>query len=372
MGLLRFIYAIAVVLIHTNPIFGFTLLSRDLAVWSFFIISGFYMGLILNEKYIGKNKSFLLFLSNRFLRIYPVYVASLILTFAILLILTSFHVPNPLSEYLAFQTGITARIWDFFRNTTLLIAPEYFYEPKTFPGYLFLSQAWTLQLELLFYFFAPFLFRKKWYVVILSLFIILIFDYKFLYPLKLFSGQSLIYRFFANVPFFLMGGVSYKLYSGLSKFKFKKSTLSVVFIAFLLITFSYNYLHLSLPFVSSYHHTDWLYYIGLLVVIPFVFLYTKKSKIDRLIGELSYPAYIIHTLVITLLVVLFPKNTTSPLYSISVVLITTFAAILLAYFVDRRVDAWRQRRLKLTKKKKNQFYGLFPKIKIKLTNWYKN
>lgn len=371
MGLLRFIYAIAVVLIHTTPILGFTLLSRDLAVWSFFIISGFYMGLILNEKYVGKNKSYFLFLSNRFLRIYPVYFVSLILTMLLLVFLSAMHIQNPLSDYLSFQTGIVARVWDFLRNTTLLIAPEYFYEPRTFPGYLFLSQAWTLQLELLFYFFAPFLFRKKWYIVLLSLFVILVFDYRFLYPLKLFSGQSLIYRFFANIPFFLMGGVSYKLYSGLSKVSFKKRTLTTIFFAFLCITLLYNYLNLSVPFVSSHHHTDWLYYAGLLIVIPFVFLYTKKSKTDRLIGELSYPAYIIHALVITFLAVSFPGSTTSTLYSIAVVLITIVLSILLAFFVDRKVDLWRQRRLRLSKKKQTQFYGLFPKIKLKLTNWHK-
>lgn len=366
MGLLRFIYALAVVIIHTTPILGFTLLSRDLAVWSFFIISGFYMGLILNEKYTGKNSSFFLFLSNRFLRIYPVYFVSLLLTVGALLILSLFHLPNPLSEYLSIHTTIVSRIWDTLRNITLLIAPEYFYEPKTYPGFLLLSQAWTLQLELLFYFFAPFLFRKKWYLVLLALLLVLLFDYKFLFPMKLFAGQSLVYRFFANVPFFLMGGVSYKLYSGLSKIKFKEKTLSIIFIIFLFITFSYNYLHINVPFVSSRHHTDWLYYIGLLIVIPFAFSYTKKSRFDRFIGELSYPAYIIHTLVITLTVALFPNFSNSAVYPLIVIVVTVAVSIMLALFVDRKVDGWRQKRLHLSPKKKNQFYGFFPKLKMKI------
>ena len=43
------------------------------AVQVFFIISGFYISLILNEKYIDGNGGYFLYLSNRFLRIFPLY-----------------------------------------------------------------------------------------------------------------------------------------------------------------------------------------------------------------------------------------------------------------------------------------------------------
>ena len=162
-----------------------------------------------------------------------------------------------------------------------------------------------------------------------------------------------------------MGGVSYKLYSGLSKIKFKEKTLSVIFIIFLFITFSYNYLHINIPLVSPRHHTDWLYYVGLLIVIPFVFSYTKKNRFDRFIGELSYPAYIIHTLIITLTVALFPGISNSAVYPLVVIVATMVVSILLALFVDRKVDGWRQKRLRLSPKKKNQFYGFFPKLPLK-------
>ena len=50
MGLIRFLLAIAVIIVHSTPILGNNL-GADIAVLSFFIISGFYMAMILNEKY---------------------------------------------------------------------------------------------------------------------------------------------------------------------------------------------------------------------------------------------------------------------------------------------------------------------------------
>ena len=55
MGLLRFCLALAVVAAHTHQrLFPFQMISGFYAVKVFFVISGFYMALILNEKYLLK------------------------------------------------------------------------------------------------------------------------------------------------------------------------------------------------------------------------------------------------------------------------------------------------------------------------------
>jgi len=73
MGLIRILLAITVVVGHSgSTLFGYTFVGGSIAVQTFYIISGFYMALILNEKYTGK-KSYSLFITNRFLRLYPVY-----------------------------------------------------------------------------------------------------------------------------------------------------------------------------------------------------------------------------------------------------------------------------------------------------------
>ena len=58
MGILRFILALAVVFVHTGHIYGSDfygtrLMGGVVAVQAFYIISGFYMALILNTKYVG-------------------------------------------------------------------------------------------------------------------------------------------------------------------------------------------------------------------------------------------------------------------------------------------------------------------------------
>jgi peptidoglycan/LPS O-acetylase OafA/YrhL len=71
MGLLRYLLAAAVIVAHSAPIPGLPLLAGDLAVKLFFLVSGFYMGLILSEKYLTLPGGLALFYGNRFLRIFP-------------------------------------------------------------------------------------------------------------------------------------------------------------------------------------------------------------------------------------------------------------------------------------------------------------
>ena len=64
MGLLRLLLAVSVVLVHTSGCFGLRPLGAAEAVQTFYIISGFYMAMILTEKYRGQG-SYRLFLTNQ-------------------------------------------------------------------------------------------------------------------------------------------------------------------------------------------------------------------------------------------------------------------------------------------------------------------
>jgi peptidoglycan/LPS O-acetylase OafA/YrhL len=107
MGFLRFILAITVVIAHSSPIFGFTFVGGQIAVQSFYMISGFYMTLILNEKYVGTNSSYKLFISNRFLRLYPIYGMVLLLTIVSSVIVSIYTNGNNLGKF-----GIYAEYYD--------------------------------------------------------------------------------------------------------------------------------------------------------------------------------------------------------------------------------------------------------------------
>ena len=75
MGMLRVALAMAVVLSHL-PLATLQFMSGGLAVQGFFIVSGFYMALVLDGKY----KDVGLFYSNRLLRLFPTYFVMMALT----------------------------------------------------------------------------------------------------------------------------------------------------------------------------------------------------------------------------------------------------------------------------------------------------
>ena len=108
MGLIRLLLALSIVAAHSGAIFGSRFVGGQIAVQSFYIISGFYMSLILNEKYIGKNNSFRLFITNRFFKLFPVYWAVLLGTIFFCLcavILTQGRYFPEFNNYLSVKTN---------------------------------------------------------------------------------------------------------------------------------------------------------------------------------------------------------------------------------------------------------------------------
>jgi peptidoglycan/LPS O-acetylase OafA/YrhL len=77
-GLIRLLLAYAVVLSHSKPIHGYFIVPANAAVTLFFMISGFYMALVMTEKYTGPNR-IRRFYSNRILRLYPSYFIAALL-----------------------------------------------------------------------------------------------------------------------------------------------------------------------------------------------------------------------------------------------------------------------------------------------------
>jgi peptidoglycan/LPS O-acetylase OafA/YrhL len=116
MGLLRFILAITVVLTHSTGILGLKFVGGHIAVQAFYIISGFYMTLILNEKYIGQNSSYKLFITNRLLRLFPIYWCILGLTLMLgMAISIHSHGNNvgPFKQYTMYGNQMSISTWIF-------------------------------------------------------------------------------------------------------------------------------------------------------------------------------------------------------------------------------------------------------------------
>jgi peptidoglycan/LPS O-acetylase OafA/YrhL len=239
MGGLRFILAVAVVIAHSGPIFGYYFVGGVVAVQAFYIISGFYMSLVLNEKYIGKD-GYKLFITNRLLRLYPIYwvVTGLIVISSLIYamktkgnnfgLLQSYNIYLKELKISTIVFLIFSNIFIFFQDivmflridwsTGLLEFAKYFGDTKQ-PLYHFLlvRQAWTLGVELLFYAIAPFIVRRNkkivFSLIFLSLSLRMILIYKF--GLK---TDPWSYRFFpTELVFFLLGNISYKIYKNFKK-----------------------------------------------------------------------------------------------------------------------------------------------------------
>lgn len=355
MGLLRFLLALSVIINHSYPLFGYRLVGGGLAVSSFFMISGFYMALILNEKYVGTKKAYKLFISNRFLRIYPLYWVMLTLFF--LFSLLKFLIfPNQVSYYHEFFVGINSMfnfILNIIQNITLLISPDYLF-PDYGRGHLIIYIAYTLQAELLFYLIAPFIAKKS---------MIFLFLLAIPFSLITFAGfnkyipfphynVALIYLFLMTFIFFLFGIMSYKLYHKLQPTQFLKKNAHRFFSLFLLLFLALGgiIVYRVLEFNVLDDLTYLLFYLVIILGIPFAFGYSKKNTFDRTLGELSYPMYLSHLLIVKLFQASPLVHMNHNLLTLIIIVCTVIFSLLLMRFVEEPIEQFRQKRYRVFKK----------------------
>lgn len=338
MGLFRIFLSVSVLISHTTPIFGIHLLPGPTAVWVFFIISGFYMQMIFNVKYV----SAILFYQNRFLRLYPIFILATIFSLCI----------SGLPKVTEF--GLQTRIVSLMPNFTMIGADLLFlfhYGPISgwhftfgYPGpwaeydgepvrrisqSLLLKPVWSIGLEIWFYFFVPALSKLPFpgimIVAAASFLLRILMEHQ--YP-------GITYFFFpANLGFFCLGMMSYKFYQEFLANQFSWKSSAAISVAALII-------FLLGEWISGVGDDTGMFFALVAIIIPFVFHATKDFRFDRHLGDLSYPMYLFHAPVISLLVMWFaPTGLT--------VLITTFIlSALSVVFIENPVDRWRQSRVK--------------------------
>ncbi|MFC7669302.1 acyltransferase family protein [Hymenobacter humi] len=180
MGILRLLLALSVLVAHSGPLFGFQAVGGEIAVQAFFMISGFYMALVLSGKY-GPG-TYGLFISNRLLRLFPVYWVVLALTLGVSFTLLALGaLPPKLADWQAFGpalgwSGSLALVWAnlFILGQDVLLflglnpstgrfffTPDFLHTQPQLWNLLFVHQAWSLSLEIMFYLLAPALMRCR-------------------------------------------------------------------------------------------------------------------------------------------------------------------------------------------------------------------
>lgn len=359
MGLLRFLLAITVVLGHSSFIFGFKLVGGALAVQAFYIISGFYMTLILNEKYVGKNNSYKLFLSNRLLRLFPIYWTVLLLTVLFSVGLAIYTKGTNLGNFTSYAEYWNVMSWGsfiyfvfvnlflFLQDTVMFLSLDtttgnlfftsnFHRHDPPLHSFLMIHQAWTIGVEIAFYLIAPFIVRRKLKVIILLITLSLILRAVLYFHFHL-RNDPWIYRFFpTELAFFLMGVVSYHIYKKIQNLNIEKIYLKLIWFCVIGVTLFHSFLPLP--------RKDSLYLIGFFITLPFVFILTKNWKKDAYIGELSYPIYISHILIFTVIKAFNIPIAGSGL-GITLAILTIGFSVILNNVVAKRVEKIRQKRV---------------------------
>ncbi len=364
MGLLRFILALTIIIAHSEPLFGLVFIERVMAVQSFYIISGFYMSFILNEKYVGPD-SYRIFITNRFLRLYPAYwlIAGLTVISFFALKMTGF--PYPAQFYIKYFHLINIKTLVHVVITNIfVIGQETLSFLKLSPDgslvftsnfldtgpqvYLFslAPQAWTMSLELLFYAIAPFIVRRGLYRISIIILLSLLLRF-YIYNSGL-AHDPWTYRFFpTELAFFLFGAVSYKLYRILKTIELDKRLHFIVFLTVVSLTSVYQFI----PSVEAgwFNINQWTYYLILVVSIPFIFVQSKSMKFDYFLGELSYPMYISHFLIFYITTYYFSTDPLERYHAVkyfgSILLIILFSALLVRFLI-KPIERYRQSRVK--------------------------
>jgi peptidoglycan/LPS O-acetylase OafA/YrhL len=365
MGILRTMLALAIVVYHSFTVFGLRMTGGQVAVQSFYIISGFYMALILNEKYFGDG-SYWRFIKARLFRIYPLYWLVLILAFCMSFIgyygfgkafyfYKYFSTSNVLSP-LAYTCFIFENIFVVGQDVMLFLKIDVLgafqfskiplLEPTIGFHYMLVPQAWSISIELCFYFLAPFLVRRHWKWQ--SALVILLFGIR----MYVIYQNSLYYdpwthRFFPfELPYFLLGSLSYTIYT---YFKAKAIDSRIGFsLLFVMIAciIAYNEIFYG-NFLKTY-----IFYAYVFISLPFIFISFKNIKWDRWIGELSFSIYISHHLIVKALHDLFFKNPSYiKYYGYTIILLSLLLAVILNQWFQAPIERWRQKYITKSVKK---------------------
>lgn len=296
MGTLRFFLALSVIFAHTGVFLGFSLGDGRMAVQAFYMISGFYMSMVWNEKYSKLQNPIRTFYTSRALRIYPLYFFVLAGTLLMGGVANSSIPAFHPYEAAKVQGWLTAA-WVYLTQFTLIGMETPLFVDFQLNKYMILPVAWTLGLELTFYLLVPFLLPRI--SILLSTLIFSLILRVFAFSSGMVSDPSLnamlwSYRFFPfELALFLAGAFAYRMYFLMSNRLIALiSRPEAYFFALLGVIGYLCYFSLLLPRLGE--GTYWLYYAMVFIAIAVLFQHTKVSKRDSYIGELSYPMYISH------------------------------------------------------------------------------
>lgn len=359
MGFLRFYLALCVVAAHAKAWVAPGMVGSVQAVQIFYLISGFYMQLILSGKYSGVGR----FYQSRALRIYVPYFVVLFLVLVGSLIsgfwgghwlaLETYRQSGwggnePVAVVLAAATNSTVFGQDlihFLNGAQGEFLRFRFADLSSVPlwRYLLIPPSWTIAVELTFYAVVPLLvlLRGRSLVMVLAASLLL---RVVAYEVFGLNADPWIYRFFPfELALFVAGMLACRVFLARGSGPDKPLPYGVLVVVLLLVALVLNVLVGACSHVVGWHYAVFLAYLAAFLLLPTLFASTKRNRWDRMIGELSFPIYLNHFFVIQVVEAYgFPSWVPQALTGEFVMVVSVGFAILLLVGFLVPFERWRQ------------------------------
>jgi len=323
MGMLRIYLALSVVVAHIvhGPVFGFV--SGKHAVELFFMISGFYMALVM-PKYLGLENGIRTFYTARYLRLFPAYIVVFLIFVPFVRNLTDISADAPIASLYVWFVSVTmiayeSLNWVTFDPATkeLAFAASTRFgpgEPYTLDMLPYMRHMWSIGVEISFYLVAPFLLRNRKTTL---LFLVGALAMHWWMAQNLDPYHPLRHRsVFAYLYLFALGAVACQV------------TFLTLFI------FELNLIRL---FANRELSKD-LFLVVCLLLATGLFVIMKTSNLDRQIGDLSYVIYIVHWPVVRTLAIKFPDLPYLVAWQMG---LTLLIALAINFAIERPVERYR-------------------------------
>jgi len=344
LGFLRLLLASIVLTSHSQvtPVY-----TGVIAVECFFVISGFYMQLIIRERYEAHADWQRKFWLSRCLRIFIPYwvVCIAIIGFSLHRHDTDFL--SAFSNPLSFLSNVFILGTEHIKLWRLSDGCTSYYATR-----MFIPQIWSVGIELIFYMMAPFLLtRSTAFLLVLTLLsltgkAILLHDY-YDPAFNFECGDGLLNGIFPlEIGIFTCGALGYRFYHTYLK---DKDYLAIrpmykrLLVTLLLATLVFA-IGLSDKFPSLFRITLAYVYVTIIAVcVPFLFHASRKMRLDRLMGELSYSFYLCHLYIVQhFFSSPHGRYITFPVYEA----VTLACALVIHIIVEKPLDALRHRYLR--------------------------
>lgn len=309
MGVLRLVLTLSIVFGHlrivgTIPADVLPYLSGGhyagaLRIHGFFLIAGFFYDLVLQTKFTG-GRIARRFWVSRLLRLLPNYYLILLacLWFYFACAAFGMETVNPISPtYYQIRGNLYDHGFAYVLQNVLVIVPSLFsfrllyHNPEV--SYLVVSQAWSFTIEYCFMLIAPFVLLRRWlYVPCFVVLALLTWLYCSFGIYRNHVGTELLY--------FMIGSACYRLSLRLpgsvplACWRVLGGLLFCIVVAMLVY---FDLMAAVYGGVVAY----WGSLAVLAVSVPVLFVATRGMALDRMLGNLTYPVYLNHFLVLALL-----------------------------------------------------------------------